>query len=83
MRRYLVPPRNEVRELLKENNVLTRMYFYPLTNTLDCYSKNYDVEKTPVALNISKRVLALPLYSDLSLEDVDRICKIIISARRV
>ena len=37
--------------------------------------------KTPVALHISKRVLTLPLYADLALEDVDRICDIILSCK--
>ena len=31
-----------------------------------------------LALHINKRVLKLPLYADLSLDDVDRICRIII-----
>ena len=33
------------------------------------------------ALHISKRVLTLPLYADLALEDVDRICDIILSCK--
>lgn len=37
--------------------------------------------KTPVALHISKRVLTLPLYADLALEDVDRICDIILNCK--
>ena len=42
----------------------------------------YDVTKTPVALHVSKRVLTLPLYVDLAIEDVDRICDIILSRKR-
>ena len=33
---------------------------------------------TPIALGISKRVLTLPMYPDLALDDVDRICDVII-----
>lgn len=70
--------RNEVLELLKKQDIFSRKYFYPLTNTFECFHKKYNVEQTPVALHISKRVLTLPLYAGLSLEDVDRICNIIL-----
>lgn len=73
--------RNEVFEVLAENSIGARKYFYPLTNTFDCFHGKYDVDKTPVALHISKRVLTLPLYADLPLEDVDRICKIILQCK--
>lgn len=69
--------RNEVLEELKAHNILARKYFYPLTSSFDCYKGKYKVEDTPVAQYISERVLTLPLYGDLSLEDVDRICQII------
>ena len=69
--------RNEVFHKLAENGIGARKYFYPLTNTYDCYHGKYDVSLTPVALHVSKRVLTLPMYADLGLEDVDRICEII------
>jgi dTDP-4-amino-4,6-dideoxygalactose transaminase len=34
-----------------------------------------------VALETSKRVLTLPLYADLDLSDVDRICELILGYR--
>lgn len=73
--------RNEVFEALAKENIGARKYFYPLTNTFDCFHSKYDPSLTPIALHISKRVLALPLYADLSLDDVDRICKIILSCK--
>ncbi len=74
--------RNEIFEKLAENNIHARKYFYPLTSAFDAYHGVYDVNKTPVALHISKRVLTIPLYADLPLEDVERISRIIISARK-
>ena len=71
--------REEVFEKLKVENIFARKYFYPLTNTFSAFHGKYDVMETPVALHISKRVLTLPLYADLPLEDVDRICKVILS----
>lgn len=73
--------RNEVFEALAENDIVARKYFYPLTNTFECFHNQYDVNLTPVAMHISKRVLTLPLYADLALEDVDRICEIILKCK--
>lgn len=72
--------RNEVCNILEENNIYARKYFFPLTNSFSCY-RSYPtagVEKTPIAQHIAMRVLTLPLYADLSLEDVDRICDLIL-----
>ncbi|MCI8528431.1 MAG: hypothetical protein HFH82_04635 [Lachnospiraceae bacterium] len=63
---------------LAEQGIFSRKYFYPLTNTFDCYHGRFDVGETPVALHIAKRVLTLPLYADLPLDEVDRICDIIL-----
>ncbi len=70
--------RNEIDNVLKQNNIFPRKYFYPLTNTFDCYHGKFDVNQTPTAQHIAKRVLTLPLYADLELNDVDRICNIIL-----
>ena len=73
--------RDEIFEKLADQGIGARKYFYPLTNSFECY-RNYPtagIEKTPVAQHIALRVLALPLYADLSLEDVDRICDVILS----
>jgi len=71
--------RNEIHKMLSDKGIFARKYFYPLTNSFDCY-KNYPTsgsEKTPVAQHMALRVLTLPLYADLDLDDVDRICDII------
>ncbi len=72
--------RDDVFEMLKTENIVARKYFYPLVNSFDCYKDCdfYGTEKTPVAKHISDRVLTLPMYADLSSEDIDRICDIIL-----
>ena len=72
--------RDEVFERLKENGVMARKYFYPLTSCLECYRKHPSArpEETPVALRIARNVLTVPIYSDLALDDVDRICDVIL-----
>ena len=72
--------RNEVFEMLKSENVIARKYFYPLTNDVACYAgyPTSGAEKTPVAKFLADRVLTLPLYADLSKEEVNFICDIIL-----
>ena len=69
--------RDQVFNELKDNDIIARKYFYPLTNSFDCYKDKYSVKDTPIAEYIAERVLTLALYADLDLEDVDRICRII------
>lgn len=72
--------RDDVFKMLASKGIIARKYFYPLTNDFECYNDypTAGVEKTPVAKYIADRVLTLPLYADLSIEDVDQICDIII-----
>lgn len=73
--------RDEIFAMLAEKNIVARKYFYPITNNFECYKDfpTAGADKTPVAKYLSERVLTLPLYADLALEDVDRICDIILS----
>ncbi len=73
--------RDEVFARLGEHNIVARKYFYPITNSFDCYRgrPGFDPDATPVAKYMGERVLTLPLYAGLSPEDVDRICDIILS----
>ncbi len=71
--------RDDVFNTLAENGIYSRKYFYPLTNAFDCYRDKFDANDTPVALKISLSVLTLPLYPDLPLSDVDRICNVILN----
>lgn len=70
-------------EKLKEGNIFARKYFYPLITDFDCYKGHFRSDGLVVARKISKRVLTLPVYADLPLETVDRICDLIIRERQV
>lgn len=70
--------RDEVQSKLASKGIYARKYFYPLTSSFAAYEGKYRIEDTPVAKYISENVLTLPLYPDLSLEDVKRICNIIL-----
>lgn len=70
--------RDEIMEELASHNIFARKYFYPLITDFECYKKDYDSSKTPIAKEISKNILTLPLFADLPLEKVDQICNIIV-----
>lgn len=65
----------EVIDKLNRNIIFPRRYFYPSLNTLGSIQENVIM---PVSENISKRVLCLPIYNGLEVEDVDRILGIIL-----
>lgn len=70
--------RDEVMQILAENGIFARKYFYPLINDFSCYNKEYSSLDTPIAKTISDNVLTLPMYADLKQDDVDKICKLIL-----
>jgi len=59
---------------LNLNLIYPRRYFYPSLNTLP-YTDQFDV---PVSVESSKKVLCLPLYHDLSTEEIDLIVRILL-----
>lgn len=63
---------------LKENNIFGRRYFYPSLASCLPYVENKFLKVTD---DISKRVFCLPLYFDLTVEEVDLICSLILKAQ--
>ena len=62
-----------VRDALNALYIYPRRYFFPSLSTLNYVAPG----NTPIANDISCRILCLPLYFDLSEEDITRICDII------
>lgn len=81
-REVLKVSRDAVYDGLRGKNIYARKYFYPLISDTECYRNVYSSKETPVAKKVSDSVLTLPIYADLALEDVDRICEIIIELIR-
>ncbi|MBA3721525.1 MAG: DegT/DnrJ/EryC1/StrS family aminotransferase [Parachlamydiaceae bacterium] len=71
--------RDQLHNELKEYNVITRKYFYPLCSDYICYKMlpSSSPENLPVANKVVNEVLSLPLYGQLELDDVRTICGII------
>ena len=62
--------------------VFEEQVFGATRGEVECFHGAFDVEQTPVALHLSRHVLTLPLYADLALSDVDRICDIVLACRK-
>ncbi|MCC5660046.1 DegT/DnrJ/EryC1/StrS family aminotransferase [Nostoc sp. XA010] len=75
--------RDHLHNQLKQYNVFTRKYFYPLCSEYPCYKylPSSSSVNLPVANQVAKQVLSLPLYGSLSDDDVEKICKIMIEIR--
>jgi len=72
--------REEVYEKLKSNNIFSRRYFYPLISEFPTYKglPSASAENLPVASRIAKEILCLPIYPNLTLNEVDFICSLIV-----
>lgn len=69
--------RDDIYQELFRQNIVSRKYFYPPANEVKCIIDLFGEQKTPIAARISRQVLTLPIYAELSLEQVDNICNII------
>ena len=61
-------------ELLNANSIYPRRYFYPSLSTLP-FIKQSDC---PIAMDISKRTLCLPLYYELSKEEIHFVVRLLL-----
>ncbi len=66
-----------VQQKLNEKNIFPRRYFYPSVNK---YTEIVDHQSVPISEDISKRILCLPLFYDLSEDQIREVCEILIEA---
>lgn len=69
--------RDKVYEKLKEHNIYSRKYFYPITADAACFKNKYKKTSLENARYAGDRVLALPLYPELEHEVIDEIISVI------
>lgn len=71
--------RDELYEFLKGKNIFCRRYFYPLISDFETYKEleSSRSQNLSVAHKVAESVLCLPIYPDLELQDVERICNLI------
>lgn len=68
----------KIKTRLDSSEIFTRRYFYP---SLASSLPYLEPEFLSVTDDISKRVLCLPLYYDLTLEEVDLMCRLMLRAQ--
>jgi dTDP-4-amino-4,6-dideoxygalactose transaminase len=71
--------RDELYDELKLNNVFGRRYFYPLISHFSPYNRLPSARPTnlPIAEKVARQVICLPLYPQISEEEVLSICQLI------
>lgn len=57
-----------------KSGIFPRRYFYPSLNNLPYIKSKFSV---PNSEDIARRIICLPLYESLSIEEVDMICRVI------
>jgi dTDP-4-amino-4,6-dideoxygalactose transaminase len=72
--------RDELYDYLRENNIYSRKYFYPLTSDQVCFKNKYKNASLDNARKLSSKVLVIPFYENLEVEIQDKIIGLIESA---
>lgn len=72
--------RDQLYEKLKNNNIFSRRYFFPLISDFPVYRglESSKAENLPIAKKVAEKVLCLPLYPDLAQSAVNRIVDVIL-----
>lgn len=72
--------RDELYGKMKKNNVLGRRYFYPLISNLSSYSalESAAPDNLPVANKVADSVICLPMYAELTKEEIERVIEQIV-----
>lgn len=71
--------RDELYSILKENDIMTRRYFYPLISNFPMYRGLPGASKTllPLANKVADEILCLPIFPQLEYDEQDKIVAII------
>ena len=66
--------RDKLNKFLNDNGIETRIT-YPLPLNEQQIFKNFSNEKFPMAKNLSKKVISIPIYNSLTINEQDYIIK--------
>ncbi|MEI6707784.1 MAG: dTDP-4-amino-4,6-dideoxy-D-glucose aminotransferase VioA [Methylococcales bacterium] len=72
--------RDQLFEKFRDNNIYTRRYFYPLISDFPMYRGLLSATQSnlPVASKAASEVICLPIYPDLTPEQMDSVIKLIV-----
>ena len=69
--------RDELYDYLLENGIYARKYFYPIVTELGCYKKEFEGVALSVAKEVSKKVLCLPLFNGMAMDELNEVCDLL------
>ena len=69
--------RDEIYDLLRENNIYARKYFYPLTSEQVCFKNKYKKVCLENARKLADQVLCLPISDTIEIDQIKKIIDII------
>lgn len=71
--------RDQLYEVLRDAGVYARRYFYPLTSEFPMYAglPSATPANLPVATRMARQVLCLPIFSDMTQDQLSRVVKVI------
>ena len=64
-------------DILKENGIYARKYFYPLTSDEACFKNKYKNEQLDCARELSQKTLVIPFHAELGYEKMEKIVELI------
>jgi dTDP-4-amino-4,6-dideoxygalactose transaminase len=71
--------RDELYQKLKDHNIFARRYFYPLISEFPMYKEMASAHQNnlPIATEVAKQVLCLPIYPELGDDELNQITEIV------
>lgn len=71
--------RDDLYEKLKSRNIYSRRYFYPLITSFSPYKDlpSANKENLPIANKLADNVICLPMHSELTISDLERIISVL------
>ncbi len=69
--------RDDLYNALREQDIMGRRYFYPLISSFPMYRTLPTADQVPIAQQAAEQVLCLPLFPDLTEDQVDKVCGIV------
>lgn len=67
--------RDELYDLLKEHDIYSRKYFYPLTSDQACFKNKYRNDSLDNARELARRILVIPFYEKIETEEMEKIVR--------
>ena len=69
--------RDEIYDYLLKRGIYARKYFYPIVPELGCYKKEFGNVDLPIARDVSNRILCLPLFNGMSINELEEVCALL------